>query len=45
MSSTAQDLAELLRDAEVVILITEAHPDGLILHPADSTVAVEDDEL
>jgi hypothetical protein len=44
MSSPAQDLAHMLSDARVVILITEAHPDGLVLHPTNNTVTVQDDE-
>ncbi len=37
MSSPAQDLTKMLSDPRVVILITEAHPDGLVLYPADTT--------
>jgi hypothetical protein len=44
MSSSAQDLAQLLSEARVVILVTGAHPDGLVLHPGDTTGAVENDE-
>ena len=44
MSSPAQDLAQMLSDARVVVLITEAHPDGLVLDLADSVATMEDDE-
>jgi len=32
-----EDLAEILHEARVVILVTEVHPVGLILHLTDAT--------
>jgi hypothetical protein len=37
MALPAQDLTKMLGNANVVILITEAHPDRIIPHPAGIT--------